>query len=446
MVVLKIGGTSMGGAERMERALDIAAAELDRAPLMVCSAMGGVTDRIIEAYSLAERGCWGNAEAVFESIRDDHLRCADELLGGDVPSSTAAGLEDMFSQFASLLKGVGLLMDASPRSRDAMLCFGERLSTLLIHARAEQRGMEADLLDARRLIRTDEAFTAARPDMEASFALTAKRAVPAKGRLIITQGFIASSASGVTTTLGRGGSDYSASILGAALGAREIQIWTDVDGIMTSDPRIVPEAVTVPEITYAEAGELAFFGAKVVHPATIQPAVSRGIPVLVKDTGAPERGGTRIAADAGKPGLKAISAKTGVTLVSVASSRMLEAHGFLRRIFAIFDAAETPVDLVATSEVSVSMTIDDTGALKGILEKLEVLGEVSVESAQAIICMVGRGLWKDPQFTARALGALEHLPVRMISLGASEVNLSLVVPESRAEDALKRLHAELFGS
>ena len=446
MVVLKIGGTSMGGAERMERALDIAAAELDRAPLMVCSAMGGVTDRIIEAYSLAERGRWGNAEAVFESIRDDHFRCADELLGGDVPSSAAAGLEDMFSQFASLLKGVGLLMDASPRSRDAMLCFGERLSTLLIHARAEQRGMEADLLDARRLIRTDEAFTAARPDMEASFALTAKRAVPAKGRLIITQGFIASSASGVTTTLGRGGSDYSASILGAALGAREIQIWTDVDGIMTSDPRIVPEAVTVPEITYAEAGELAFFGAKVVHPATIQPAVSRGIPVLVKDTGAPERGGTRIAADAGKPGLKAISVKTGVTLVSVASSRMLEAHGFLRRIFAIFDAAETPVDLVATSEVSVSMTIDDTGALKGILEKLEVLGEVSVESAQAIICMVGRGLWKDPQFTARAFGALEHLPVRMISLGASEVNLSLVVPESRAEDALKRLHAELFGS
>ena len=445
MVVLKIGGTSMGGAERMERALDIAAAELDRAPLMVCSAMGGVTDRIIEAYSLAERGRWGDAEAVFESIRDDHLRCADELLGGDVPSSAAAGLEDMFSQFASLLKGVGLLMDASPRSRDAMLCFGERLSTLLIHARAEQRGMEADLLDARRLIRTDEAFTAARPDMEASFALTAKRAVPAKGRLIITQGFIASSASGVTTTLGRGGSDYSASILGAALGAREIQIWTDVDGIMTSDPRIVPEAVTVPEITYAEAGELAFFGAKVVHPATIQPAVSRGIPVLVKDTGAPERGGTRIAADAGKPGLKAISAKTGVTLVSIASSRMLEAHGFLRRIFAIFDAAETPVDLVATSEVSVSMTIDDTGALKGILEKLEALGEVSVESAQAIICMVGRGLWKDPQFTARAFGALEHLPVRMISLGASEVNLSLVVPESRAEDALKRLHAELFG-
>lgn len=446
MVVMKIGGTSMGGAERMERALDIAAAELDRAPLMVCSAMGGVTDRIIEAYSLAERGRWGDAEAVFESIRDDHLRCADELLGGDVPSSAAAGLEDMFSQFASLLKGVGLLMDASPRSRDAMLSFGERFSTLLIHARAEQRGMEADLLDARRLIRTDEAFTAARPDMEASFALTAERAVPAKGRLIITQGFIASSASGVTTTLGRGGSDYSASILGAALGAREIQIWTDVDGIMTSDPRIVPEAVTVPEITYAEAGELAFFGAKVVHPATIQPAVSRGIPVLVKDTGAPERGGTRIAADAGKPGLKAISAKTGVTLVSVASSRMLEAHGFLRRIFAIFDAAETPVDLVATSEVSVSMTIDDTGALKGILEKLEVLGEVSVESAQAIICMVGRGLWKDPQFTARAFGALEHLPVRMISLGASEVNLSLVVPEYRAEEALKRLHAELFGN
>ena len=445
MVVLKIGGTSMGGARRMERALDIAAAQLDRAPLMVCSAMGGITDRIIEAYTLAARGLIGDSEGVLESIRESHRRCADELLGGDIPDSVTSGLEDMFAQFASLLKGVGLLMDSSPRSRDAMLCFGERLSTLLIHARAGQRGIPADLLDSRQLIRTDEAFTAARPDMEATFALTAKRALPAAGRLIITQGFVGSSASGVTTTLGRGGSDYSASILGAALNAEEIQIWTDVDGIMTSDPRIVPQAVTVPEITYAEAGELAFFGAKVVHPAAIQPAVSRGIPVLVKDTGDPRRKGTRIAADAGKPGLKAISAKKGVTLVSITSSRMLEAHGFLRRIFAIFDAAETPVDLVTTSEVSVSMTIDDTGGLSGILEKLETLGEVSVESGQAIICMVGRGLWRDPQFTARAFGALEHMPVRMISLGASEVNLSVVVPESQAEDALKRLHTELFG-
>jgi aspartate kinase len=213
---------------------------------------------------------------------------------------------------------------------------------------------------------------------------------------------------------------------------------------MTSDPRLIPEASTIPEITYEEAGELAFFGAKVVHPATIQPAVSKGIPVLVKDTGSPERAGTRIAADAGKPGLKAISVKKGITVVSIASSRMLEAHGFLRRIFAIFDAAETPVDLVTTSEVSVSVTIEKTDALSGILEKLEALGQVTVETGLSIICMVGRDLWKDPSFPAKAFGALEDVPVRMISLGASEVNLSIVVPAEKAERALKNLHSRFF--
>ena len=444
MFVLKIGGTSMGDASRMDRALDIASAQLADAPLMVCSAMGGVTDRIIETFTSAESGRSAEATAILESIKDRHYACARDFLSEPILDETVADLDGLFAQFASLIKGVGLLRDCSPRSRDALLSFGERLSTRLIHARARQRGMDAVLLDARDLIRTDENFTAARPDMEATFEQTRRNAVPAAGRLLITQGFIGRSPGGVTTTLGRGGSDYSASVLGAALDAKEIQIWTDVDGIMTSDPRRVSRATTIPEITYSEAGELAFFGAKVVHPATIQPAVAHGIPVLVKDTGAPEKGGTRIAADAGRPGIKAISAKRGITLVSVASSRMLEAHGFLRRIFAIFDAARTPVDLVTTSEVSVSMTIEDVRGLEGILEKLAALGDVSVEHDLAILCMVGRDLWKDPAFAGRAFSALGDVPVRMISLGASDVNLSLVVPEDRVDDALANLHRRFF--
>lgn len=435
----------MGDAARMDKALDIAIAQLEKAPLMVCSAMGGITDRIIESYQFAEAGEIAKSTETFEAIKARHYACARDFLKGDLLSAVELDLDVTFSQFGSLLKGVGLLRDCSLRSQDALLSFGERLSTRLIHARGRQRGLAVELLDARELIRTDENFTNARPDMDETFRITAEKARPEPGRLLITQGFIGSSSSGVTTTLGRGGSDYSASILGAALDATEIQIWTDVNGIMTCDPRLIPNATTIPDITYEEAGELAFFGAKVVHPATIQPAVLKGIPVLVKDTGAPEKDGTRIVSGGGAPGLKALSVKKGITVVNITSSRMLEAHGFLRRIFAIFDAAATPVDLVTTSEVSVSVTIEKIKALPGILEKLKAIGQVSVEHNMSIICMVGRQLWKDPSFPSKAFSALESVPVRMISLGASEVNLSLVVPSERADDALKSLHARFFG-
>ncbi|MCG8453412.1 MAG: aspartate kinase [Spirochaetales bacterium] len=436
----------MGDASRMDRALDLAVDQLHDAPLMVCSAMGGVTDQIISSCQQAQEGNWEEAQSILESIKERHFSCAQDFLKGDLLAATELDLNGVFAQFASLIKGVSLLKDCSPRSFDALLSFGERLSTRLIHARARQRGLDSELLDARELIKTDENFNAARPDMKEIKKAVQQKAHPESGRLLITQGFIGSTGDGVTTTLGRGGSDYSASILGAALEAKEIQIWTDVNGIMTTDPRLIPEATTIPEVTYDEAGELAYFGAKVVHPATIQPAVALGIPVLVKDTGAPEKDGTRIAQEAGEPGIKALSVKKGITVLSIASSRMLDAHGFLRKIFAIFDAAETSVDLVTTSEVSVSLTIERTEALPGIVEHLEALGDVTIETDMAIICMVGRQLWKDPSFPAKAFGAMGDIPVRMISLGASEVNLSLVVPASRADDALKGLHTRFFPS
>lgn len=436
----------MGDAARMDQALNLAEARLEKAPLMVCSAMGGVTDKIIESFNLAEEGRIEESTAVFETIKEKHYNCARNFLEGELLEAVVLDLDGTFAQFASLLKGIGLLRDCSPRSRDALLSFGERLSTRLIAARAKQRGIDVELLDARQLLRSDENFNSARPDMQTTFELTNAGARPEPGRLLVTQGFIASSPTGVTTTLGRGGSDYSASIFGAALDAEEIQIWTDVPGIMTCDPRIIPEASTIPEITYLEAGELAFFGAKVVHPATIQPAVAKGIPVLVKDTGNPSAEGTRIAEEAGNPGVKALSVKKGITVVSITSSRMLEAHGFLGKLFEIFDAAETPVDLVTTSEVSVSVTIEKTSALPDIVSSLEELGQVTIDQDQAIICMVGRDLWKDTLFPARAFGALGEVPVRMISLGASEVNLSLVVPAECSEKALKGLHASFFGT
>ncbi len=434
----------MGGPERMDQALNIAESQLSRAPVMVCSAMGGVTDRIISTIELAAEGRMEEAMDSFSAVEAMHHECARAFLNGTVLDQVMSHLDDLFSQYASILKGVGLLRECSPRSRDALLSFGERLSTRLIQGRAELRGIPSKLADARAFIRTDENFSQARPDMPETLRLTRQHIQPQAGTLVITQGFIASGPSGVTTTLGRGGSDYSASILGAALNAEEIQIWTDVTGIMTCDPRIIPGASTIPEITYLEAGELAFFGAKVVHPATIQPAVAQNIPVWVKNTSAPEEYGTRIASQAGDAGLKALSVKKNITVVSITSSRMLEAHGFLKQLFAIFDAEETPVDLVSTSEVSVSMTIERTDHLERIVGQLEELGEVSVEKGLAIICMVGRHLWKDAAFPARAFGALKDIPIRMISLGASEVNLSVVVPEERATDSLQKLHNCFF--
>ena len=434
----------MGSAERMDIALDIAESQLAEAPLMVCSAMGGITDKIIETYTLAENGDTEGSTAVFERIKDTHYTCARSFLNGDLLNETVEKMDAMFAQFASLIKGITLLKDCSPRSKDALLSFGERLSTLLIYSRAVERGFNTELADSRELIRTDSNFTSAKVDSETTENLISEKLFPEKNKLIIAQGFIASNSEGVTTTLGRGGSDYSASIFGAALNASEIQIWTDVTGIMTSDPRIIPEAATIPEISYEEAGELAFFGAKVVHPATIQPAVGKNIPVYVKNTSAPEKKGTRISSDNIKPGIKAISAKKGITVVNVTSSRMLEAYGFLKRIFNIFDEEETPVDLVTTSEVSVSVTIENTSRLNSITEKLQELGSVNTEKNRSIVSLVGSGLWKDPQFPAKVFEALETIPVKMISLGASEVNLSIVVPQEHTEDALKNLHNKFF--
>jgi len=434
----------MGNAARMNQALDIAAAQLDDAPLMVCSAMEGITDGIIKAFRLAQKGQSDRSVRAVDTMRSTHLNCAREFLEGEFLTTAEAELLGLFDQFASLLKGIALLRECSLRSQDALLSFGERLSTRLIHSRAQQRGIDAILLDARELIRSDENFTNARPDMNETFRLSAEKAHPRSNRLLITQGFIASSPDGVTTTLGRGGSDYTASILAAALGAREIQIWTDVNGIMTSDPRLVPRATTIPDISYEEAGELAFFGAKVLHPATIQPAVLKKIPVVVRNTNSPENEGTRISAQPPSPGLKAIAVKKGITVLNVSSSRMLEAHGFLCRLFAIFDDAKIPVDLVATSEVSVSLTIERSDKLSDILDKLNELGRVSVEHDMCIICMVGRELWKDPSFPSKAFAAIMDIPVRMISLGASDINLSLVVPANRADDTLTRLHSGFF--
>ena len=444
MIVLKFGGTSVQNAEMIDKALDIAKSHLDRAPVLVASAMARVTDGLVEITRAASAGNEERAREVLDQQRAHHFAVAEAFLGGSRLERGRARLDHYFAELSSLIRGLSLLRECTPRSTDAILSFGELLSTTLIALRAEEQGIETELLDARDFVRTDDHFTAASPLFEATNRLTREHVKPRAGRLIVTQGFIARTESGATSTLGRGGSDYSSTIIGAALGAEEVQIWTDVNGIMTSDPRVVGDARTIDRISYNEAAELAYFGAKVVHPSTIQPAVETGIPVLVMNTGDPTGPGTTIVGRADGRGLRAIAGKKGITLIHVASTRMLNAYGFLSRIFATFEKHQTPVDLIATSEVSVSMSIDNTQALAVIVRELEEIGLVGVEDELAIICLVGQDLWKQPAFIARVFGALKDTPVRMVSLGSSDINLSLVVPGKMLNTAIQILHREFF--
>jgi aspartate kinase len=444
MIVLKFGGTSVQNAEMMDATLAIVERQIDRAPVLVSSAMSKVTDQLQEIAKLVGVGNEAEAEAILAAVLERHVVCARSFLTGKNLSQCETDLNAVCGELHAFIKALAMLKEWSKRSNDAILSFGERLATIVLLHRARERGMKAELFDSRELVKTDDSFTSAVPIEDLTNRLISSRVRPQPGTLAIMQGFIASTSGGATTTLGRGGSDYTATIVGAALRAEEVQIWTDVTGIMTSDPRIVKDARTIDQISYREAAELAYFGAKVIHPSTIQPAINLGIPVLVKNTFRPDDAGTRIVPSIPGSGLKAIACKKGITLVSISSSRMLLAYGFLRRIFEIFEKYLTPVDLIATSEVSVSVTIDNPAAVNNIARDLSEIGTVGVEAEKSIICLVGQDLWKDTVFLARVFSSLKSTPVRMICLGASDINLSLVVPVESTEESVRRLHEEFF--
>ncbi len=446
MIVLKFGGTSVQNSDWIDNAIDITEKQLEKAPVLVSSAMGKTTDLIVEMTRLAEQGNMNECLPHIDTLKNNHIQTAYSFLSGENLKKTEGQLNELFSQFISLLKGLSLLRECSPRSKDALLSFGERLSTTIIAARSRERGIETEFLDARSFMITDENFTSAAPLMDITIKKIQEAVKPAPNKLIVTQGFISATETGVTTTLGRGGSDYSAAIIGAALNAEEVQIWTDVNGIMTSDPRKVTGVKSIDSITYNEAGELAYFGAKVVHPATIQPAVGKNIPVLVKNTREPDHPGTKIEGKLAGKGLKAIASKKDITLVNITSCKMLNAYGFLSRIFSIFEKYQTPVDLISTSEVSVSITIENDSHIDEITSEMSSFANVVVEKKKGIICLVGQDLWKDSRFISKVFGVLEDTPVRMISLGSSDINLSLVVPMDRIDDTVQKLHDKFLSA
>ena len=443
MRVMKFGGTSLASAELLDGAINIASDALEEGVVLVASAMGGTTDHLQQAAHAAGRGEGQVADAVVERLAGEHLAAADALLEGAEQARAAAQLRELFDELRSIVTGMVLLRQWTPRSNDAVLGFGERAVTVLLAARARQRGTAARLLDCRALIVTDDHFTHANVVQPETARRIRTQARPVAGELLVAQGFIAATAEGIPTTLGRGGSDYTATLFGAALEAAEVIIWTDVTGIMTCDPRLVAGARTLPRISYQEAAELAYFGARVIHPATIQPAVQGGIPVAVRNTRQPREAGTSIVAQA-EAGAKAIACKRGITLINVTSSRMLLAYGFLRRIFEIFEHHRTAVDLVATSEVSVSMTIDDATRLEPIVAELKEVGAVTVDGDAGLVSIVGQDLWEQPGFLAGAMRALDGVPLKMMCLGSSDINLSLVVADAATETAVRSLHRNFF--
>ena len=448
MIVMKFGGTSLEDASAIDRAAQIVCHRLARDPVVVVSAMAKVTDQLVAMGRAAGSGDRDSALQLSRAVRERHYNAASELLGTAVFGQLHGELETDFDSLDDLLRGIAAVGELTPRTIDNVLSFGERLSSKLVTAAFRSRGLSAVLVDSRECIVTDANHTKAAPYMDDTHDNLRARLRPLleKKRVPVMGGFIAATREGVTTTIGRGGSDFSAAIVGAALDAERIEIWTDVDGMMTTDPNLCPEALRIKSIGFEEAAELAYFGAKVLHPATLLPAIQKNIPVEVLNSRKPKNEGTRITAQAPscRNTFKAIAAKGRITIVDVAAPRMLMAHGFLRQIFEVFDRHRCPVDMVSTSEVSVSLTVDSNHAIPAIAQDLGKLADVKFTGRKAIVCLVGENLRNTPGVAAGVFGALGDVNVRMISQGASEINISFVIDEEDVPTAVRRLHEKFF--
>jgi aspartate kinase len=451
MVVQKFGGTSVADPDAIRRLIEIVRSTRQRdsrGPAVVVSAMSGVTDTLLQIAATAGAGHQDEALTRVEQLRQRHLAGARDLAGA--PDALNAQIGVHFDELAAVVRALAVLREVSPRTLDVIAAMGELLSSRLVTAALVQAGLPAEWVDARRAIVTDDDHTRAVPKMRETKAALRASVLPLldAGKIPVLGGFVGATPEGHTTTLGRGGSDYSGALVGAGIDAAEIQIWTDVDGMLTADPRVIAAPRLVPLLSFDEAAELAYFGAKVLHPSTILPAVERNIPVRILNSRNPGGTGTRITAEGAKSGtpLTALACKRDVTVVDITSSRMLMAYGFLRQVFEVFEQFRTAVDVVTTSEVSVSVTVDDRRHLDTIVEALKQYGEVAVEPEMALLCAVGDRLRNEPEIAARVVAVLEEVPLRMISQAASRRNITVVMRQADLPHAMQRLHEEFFTS
>lgn len=448
MLVMKFGGTSVMDSEAIDRACQIVRSRLDRKPVVVVSAMAKVTDTLLAMGRAAGSGDRDRALELSRGLRERHYNTAGELLGTGLFTQFHTELEEEFNTLDELLRGIAAVGELTPRTSDYVVSYGERLSSKICTAAFSARGLKAVLLDSREVMITDGQHTRAVPQVQEidDRAKQYIKPVVETGGVPILGGFIGATKEGVQTTIGRGGSDYSAALFGASLHASAIEIWTDVDGMMTTDPNLCPDAKRIKVISFEEAAELAYFGAKVLHPATVLPAVQKDIPVWILNSRNPKCEGTLIVARAPKANsiFKAIAAKKRITIVDVVATRMLMAHGYLRQIFEIFDKHHCAVDVVSTSEVSVSLTVDSNEAIPDIAADLEAIADVKYSGRKAIVCLVGENIREKAGVAAQVFSALEEINVRMISQGASEINITFVIDEADVPEAVRRLHKRFF--
>src|SRR5437588_270190 len=447
-IVMKFGGTSVGDAKAIERVTAIVRGRLAQRPVVVVSAMARVTDQLLRMARGAGSGDRKTALTLARELRERHYNTAGELLGTALFTQFHSDLGTEFEDLEELLRGISAVGELTPRTTDNVASFGEVLSSKLVSAAMSAHDIEATLVDSRDCIVTDGNFTRAAPLFEETNAKLSELVQPLLklGRVPVMGGFIGANRAGITTTIGRGGGDFSAAIVGAGVGADKIEIWTDVDGMMTTDPNLCPDARRIKTISFDEAAELAYFGAKVLHPATVLPAIHKNIPVYILNSRNPTCDGTRIAARAPhcRNFFKAIAAKKRITIIDIAAPRMLLAHGFLKAIFEAFDRHRIAIDVVSTSEVSVSLTVDSNESIPALAADLSRLADVKYEGRKAIVCLVGENLREVPGIAAHVFGQLTDVKIRMISQGASEINLTFVVDEEQVPGIVQRLYKTFF--
>lgn len=451
IVVSKFGGTSMGDADCMKRSAEVAFSQ--KSKLVVVSATSGTTNDLIELAQTAEKSTWENAQLILTKIKGKHLKIARDL---EMDPEIMDNLNLLFEELESMSRGIHLLKDCSLKALDSIQSIGERLSSHLFCEamnfvlRKEKSKQKAIWLDARDVLITDNQFSKARP-LTAEIKVLCREhlsVVKHTDSIFVTQGFIGKTKDGMTTTLGRGGSDYSAAILAEGLGADILEIWTDVAGIATTDPRLCKDARAIAEISFKEASELATFGAKILHPATLLPAIRSDIPVFVGSSFNPELGGTWVKKDVDEtPLVRAMALRKKQILVTLSTPEMLYSHGFLYQIFKVFNDHKVSIDAITTSEISVSLTLDDSTLLnRELIIDLEAFAAVQVEDNLALISLIGNNINHTPGLAKKIFETIPDINVRMICLGASKHNFCFMIQDSSGPEVINRLHKTFIGN
>lgn len=433
MIIQKFGGTSVGSASRMMKVAELVLNKKKK--IIVLSAMAGTTNRLVELSEEISKQNTKVASELIKTLESDYCDVVNDLLKtNSAKKQMHSFLDDTFNKIRRIIQ-----KQFDERSEKFILAQGEYISSKLFHSYLEELGAKALLLDATNFIMLNEHGEPNMSLIENQLSIIISKALDTT--YFITQGFICLNYLGEIDNLKRGGSDYSASIIGAAVGADEIQIWTDIDGMHNNDPRVVEGTKPISKLSFDEAAELAYFGAKILHPSSVIPAQKRNIPVRLKNTMEPDAEGTLIAdcTDQKHAVIKAVAAKDGITAIKIKSDRMLMAYGFLRSIFEIFANHQTPIDMITTSEVAVSLTIDNSDHLSSIITDLETLGNVEVDTNQTIICVVGNFIAEEKGSAKIIFDALEHIPIRMISYGGSRHNVSILVNAEYKNAALQSI-------